>query len=663
METKSHSQCKFSCSDAKLKVPGDFSDAYKLLEIGNKTDKENLVFSLQHKHDNFNAQFPEYNGIETSRNVLQPKPIVPLQSVNFNKSFCIPSDLVSETSSLKLLDNRDEVLLPDSCSYPHSIIKPPKAANASQPVKTAPSIRSSCWVKSVCSPSKHLSEHLDALNIKNEAAIKSSQTHSYTPESSPVLNAKRDIFDNNFFASDLSISYKKLCNECNTDSAEFVLTPCGHKICQKCLGSLINSTPINLCTCYICHKPITCFTSRISLESNFAYNKFQPTCDFVASKDCSFGNSFDIKQLKHSSFIEENHESLNTMTNSFLKEALMTGKLFADISTLVTPQDWTCLKISNIPWDLSIEAIYEFLGKNARIAPYSVHSQPIHFIMDRMSAKTQSECYVELSSRNDAQRLAERRSGKLLGSRNVVLEIATQEELMNRIFPKWKGEWKGVDPYADENLKSIRQFSIPKAEIVTREELNSLINHVKTYRSPYSRKCPQRPFEDFISILAKFPWHKGDFYTLGQRDLLHSSLLTLIEILKGHLKKGRLPELNFRLLERLVHAGTTNTCFTEKQKFEIFKIAGLPCNFEANKIALINLDLKAVSCLKIDHLYTTEVFSFLMYNGFKTNDLQLSEKEIYSLSDVAKIELSYINAKMLKYMSSVLPTKLHSAST
>ncbi|KAG4301546.1 hypothetical protein PCK1_002031 [Pneumocystis canis] len=585
MKHPAHSYCQFSSSDIKSNVSDDFSDAYKLSENMNKPDKENFIFSLPYKHGAFNTQFPEYDGIEVSRNILQPKPILALQSTNLNKSLDISSKSISNSSVSKLLDTHDEVLSSDSCFCAHPIIKPPKTINTNQPLRTISSIRSCDRIKDNSSPTKDLSNHLDTLNIKNESTIKLSQTHSYTPESSPVLNTKGTIFDNSSFVPDLAISYKKLCNECNTDNAEFILTSCGHKICQKCLSVLISSTPINLCTCYICHKPITSFINRSSLEPSLSSNKLQSIYNSSVIKDNFFTNSFDIKHSRHCAFPEKNTESSNITTDSLLKESLLKQNPFSDISTLVIPQDWTCLKISNIPWDLSIEAIHEFLGKNARIAPYNIHSQPIHFIMDRMSAKTQSERYVELSSRNDAQRLAERRSGKLLGSRNVVLEIATQEELMNRIFPKWKGEWKGVNPCADENLKSLRQFSVPKAEIVTREELNSLINHVKTYRSPYSRKCPQRPFEDFISILAKFPWHKGSFYTLSQRDLLHSSL--------------------------------------------------------------------------INHLHTTEILSFLMYNGFKIDGLHSSEKEVYSLSDVAKIEISYINTKLLEYTSSVSSTTLH----
>ncbi|KTW30676.1 hypothetical protein T552_00389 [Pneumocystis carinii B80] len=648
------------CMDVKKESSGDFLRAYKVLEGPDDIDKENYVFKELYKHDALSSRFSGSDNIGISRSVLQPRSNHVVQSANIPKSMNISVKSVPETVGCKVLDRCDEVLSPDSCFYSQPIIKPPKTANTSQFFRSSTSVKPASWILEENSPSKDLSEHVDALNIKNEAAIKSFETFSYAPESSSSLKIEKTIFANNSFIPDTTIPYKKSCNECNTDNAEFVLAPCGHKICQRCLSSLISDVPINLYICFICHKEIANFTRKSFLEPTLSSNKLQPVSEFGFPKTNSLLNSFETKQSRHSIF-SESSESLNSTANCFLKDSLMLENPFSDMSTLVTPQDWTCLKISNIPWDLSIEAIHEFLGKNARIAPYNVHSQPIHFIMDRMSAKTQSECYVELSSRNDAQRLAERRSGKLLGSRNVVLEIATQEELMNRIFPKWKGEWKGVNPYVDENLKSIRQFSVPKAEIVTREELNSLISHVKTYRSPYSRKCPQRPFEDFISILAKFPWHKGDFYTISQRDLLHSSLISLIEILKGHFKKGRLIELNFRLLERLVHAGTTNTCFTEKQKFEIFKTAGLSCNFHVNRISLMNLGLKAVSCFKVDHLQTTEILSFLLYNGFKVDDLQLSEKDSCSLSDIAKIEMSYINSKLLEYRSSVLSTTLHSA--
>lgn len=175
-------------------------------------------------------QFSEYGSIETSRNILQPKPILALQSANVNKPLSISSDGISETHASKLLDVGDEVLSPDdSCFCAHPAIKPPKAINIKQSAGIFSSVKPASWIKGVHSPSEDLSEHLEALNIKNEAAIKSLQTGLHVSESSPVLNTKRDIFDNNSFSSDLSVSYRKVCNECDTDDAEFVLTPCGHK--------------------------------------------------------------------------------------------------------------------------------------------------------------------------------------------------------------------------------------------------------------------------------------------------------------------------------------------------------------------------------------------------------------------------------------------------
>jgi len=46
-------------------------------------------------------------------------------------------------------------------------------------------------------------------------------------------------------------------------------------------------------------------------------------------------------------------------------------------------------------------------------------------------------------------------------------------------------------------------------------------------QSPYSRKCPERPYESLMSIIAKFPWHRGEYYTVLQRDHLFEALKSI----------------------------------------------------------------------------------------------------------------------------------------
>ena len=114
-----------------------------------------------------------------------------------------------------------------------------------------------------------------------------------------------------------------------------------------------------------------------------------------------------------------------------------------------------------------------------------------------MSGKTQSTCYVEFGTYSDAQRMVQRRNNRALGARNVQLSIVPQEELMEAVFPRFRGEWRGVDPWIRE-VEAGQTAAIPPTGadageymsrdgivtggFVSREEINSILTHAKTYR-------------------------------------------------------------------------------------------------------------------------------------------------------------------------------------
>lgn len=118
-----------------------------------------------------------------------------------------------------------------------------------------------------------------------------------------------------------------------------------------------------------------------------------------------------------------------------------------------------------------------------------------------MSGKTQSTCYVEFGTYSDAQRMVQRRNNRALGTRNVQLSIVPQEELMEAVFPRFRGEWRGVDPWIREveegqcstnvaiagspvveTNEYVSRDGIVTGGFVSREEINSILTHAKTYR-------------------------------------------------------------------------------------------------------------------------------------------------------------------------------------
>jgi len=118
-----------------------------------------------------------------------------------------------------------------------------------------------------------------------------------------------------------------------------------------------------------------------------------------------------------------------------------------------------------------------------------------------MSGKTQSTCYVEFATYSDAQRMVQRRNNRALGTRNVQLAIVPQEELMEAVFPRFRGEWRGVDPWireveegqtAPKNVETgeyVARDGVVTGGFVSREEINSILTHAKTYRVQNSARA------------------------------------------------------------------------------------------------------------------------------------------------------------------------------
>jgi hypothetical protein len=91
--------------------------------------------------------------------------------------------------------------------------------------------------------------------------------------------------------------------------------------------------------------------------------------------------------------------------------------------------------------------------------------------------------------------MVQRRNNRALGTRNVQLSIVPQEELMEAVFPRFRGEWRGVDPWIREveegqsgssttveTTEYLSRDGIVTGGFVSREEINSILTHAKTYR-------------------------------------------------------------------------------------------------------------------------------------------------------------------------------------
>lgn len=89
-------------------------------------------------------------------------------------------------------------------------------------------------------------------------------------------------------------------------------------------------------------------------------------------------------------------------------------------------------------------------------------------------------------------------------------------------------------------------------------------------QSPYSKDCPQRPYECLISTLKKFPWYATDCITMSQRHAVYIGTERLLSVLSDKVSRGVDPvNLGAQLQTRLVNAALACPGFTPLMKDNI----------------------------------------------------------------------------------------------
>ncbi|GKT66602.1 RNA-binding domain protein [Colletotrichum tofieldiae] len=238
------------------------------------------------------------------------------------------------------------------------------------------------------------------------------------------------------------------------------------------------------------------------------------------------------------------------------------------------------VKIGNIPFITNRAEIVAVLGRNSRILNDT--EEPVHIIMERITGKT-TDAYVEFHTLEDASKAVEKYQQNIgrgrvtrIGQRPVDIELSSQAALMKDLFPSAKGVfWTGTNPQILPN-NDAEPWDNFKG-FVSNEEMTMLMKHVEVpHRSPFSKECPQRPFECLISTLTKFPWHMKANVTVQQRYVIHKATCDLIRILVSSIQERR-DELNLthRLLKRVVTAAMRCEGFSVLQKDDIAYLVGM----------------------------------------------------------------------------------------
>ncbi|RDA86414.1 hypothetical protein CP532_6491, partial [Ophiocordyceps camponoti-leonardi (nom. inval.)] len=252
---------------------------------------------------------------------------------------------------------------------------------------------------------------------------------------------------------------------------------------------------------------------------------------------------------------------------------------FVEAPRTAQPMNFGVVKLKNIPFATNRAEVIALVGRNSKILNDS--DEPVHIIMERVTSKTM-DAYVEFINLDEAMKVVDKHHQNLtagrpsrLGDRPIEVELSSQGNLLKDLFPLARGLiWDGATPhtkpfnphFAWENFRGF----------ISEEEMVMLIKHVEVpHRSPYSRDCPQRPYECLISTLKKFPWHATDRITLSQRHAMYSATERLLQILSDKVKRG-CNGLTAQLLTRLTNTALACPGFTPLMKDNISWLLSVP---------------------------------------------------------------------------------------
>ncbi|KAF4978839.1 hypothetical protein FZEAL_4841 [Fusarium zealandicum] len=254
---------------------------------------------------------------------------------------------------------------------------------------------------------------------------------------------------------------------------------------------------------------------------------------------------------------------------------------FIDGAGSVKPAMFGVIRLKNIPFSTKRSEIVAFIGRNSKML--NDGDEPVHIIMDRATSKTM-DAFVEFATMEDAMRCAERhhqfaQAGRVsrLGDRNIEVELSSQAALMKELFPLARGVfWDGATPQIYPY--NPREPWVNFKGFISCEEMVMLVKHVEVpHRSPFSKECPQRPYECLISTLRKFPWFSTNNITISHRGAMYKATVKLLRLLSKSVAQSDDPvNLNAQLFKRVVKTVMECKGFTTIMKDNIAYMVQMP---------------------------------------------------------------------------------------
>lgn len=149
----------------------------------------------------------------------------------------------------------------------------------------------------------------------------------------------------------------------------------------------------------------------------------------AATSNIDGGNNNNNDANGNGDYVNDNGNANSANANAPRSDAATTATLTRQTPP---PNDaLPVLKMSNIPWDLSITDVINFFHPiavpHSHLPPF--YTQGVHIVMNRSSGKTLSESYVEFTSQADAEKAIAGMNKTILKGRVITLSWASQKEL------------------------------------------------------------------------------------------------------------------------------------------------------------------------------------------------------------------------------------------
>ncbi|KAL8280668.1 hypothetical protein RQP46_006991 [Phenoliferia psychrophenolica] len=349
------------------------------------------------------------------------------------------------------------------------------------------------------------------------------------------------------------------------------LDPCAHVLCTHCLAMLVNATsnePPRKGDCFACQKEIASFQGIAFATGPRTAHK---TPEKRSTRNGPFSTPQTIPGLSPFRNLNWSDDLLSSPGTSPQRSALLGVSSIwlvhgfysspATKAELAQTSTWPVVRVDNIPWDLKVSDVMDWIPTSVSLIPDSANALSIHILCNRADCRTLNMCFIELPNLAAAHALIRLKNAKLICGRPISVVLSSQTELLETVFPGWTPGFDGIDAANPEE----------EGVLLTPGDLEGLVD-LCALELPHAIKAPERPFLQLVTIIVKLPWHQPEVYNLKLTARIIKAVHTAITMLASGIKHLN-NDTTSKLLQIMLNAVTICPGFRESEKAKLLSAA------------------------------------------------------------------------------------------